>query len=256
MDLLHISLLALTGVAAGVIAAVVGGASLVTYPVLIALGMPPITAAVTTNVALVPSNFAAALADRKVLPPLDRGFVRLVVASVLGAAVGAGLLMATPERVFALIVPLLLGFATLMFAYSGQIAEWMRARAERSGRALSMDVTSVKFVLPVSFYGGYFGSGVGILMLGVLSVATRGDYRTANVAKNLITSLNSAVATLVYVAQGAVPWPSTLALMVGAMGGGLIGSWVARILPRRIVRIMVIGFGVVLTAEFVYRFWL
>ncbi|MGD9768872.1 MAG: TSUP family transporter, partial [Pseudolabrys sp.] len=136
MDLLHISLLALTGVAAGVIAAVVGGASLVTYPVLIALGMPPITAAVTTNVALVPSNFAAALADRKVLPPLDRGFVRLVVASVLGAAVGAGLLMATPERVFALIVPLLLGFATLMFAYSGQIAEWMRARADRSGRAL------------------------------------------------------------------------------------------------------------------------
>jgi uncharacterized membrane protein YfcA len=256
MDFLHIIYLALTGVAAGVIASVVGGASLVTYPVLIALGMPPIAATVTTNVALVPSNFAAALADRKMMPPLNWGFVRLVVASVIGAAVGAGLLMATPERVFALIVPLLLGFATLMFAYSGQIAEWIRARAERSGRPLSMDVTSLKFVLPVSFYGGYFGSGVGILMLGVLSVATRGDYREANVAKNLITSLNSAIATLIYIAQGAVPWPSTFALMAGAMGGGLIGSWVARMLPRRIIRIMVVVFGVILTLEFIYRFWL
>jgi uncharacterized membrane protein YfcA len=155
-----------------------------------------------------------------------------------------------------LIVPLLLGFATLMFAYSGQIAEWIRVRAERRGRAIAMDVTSLKLVLPVSFYGGYFGSGVGILMLGALSVATRGDYRNANAAKNLIMSLNSSVAALVYIGHDAVPWPSTLALMAGSTLGGLVGAWVARVLPRGIIRIMVIVFGVVLTLEFIYRYWL
>lgn len=256
MDLFHITYLVLTGVAAGVVAAVVGGASLVTYPILIASGMPPITATVVTNVALAPSNLVAALADHKMLPPLDAGFVRLVIVSVLGAAVGAGLLMVTPERVFALIVPLLLGFATLMFAYSGRIAEWIRARAAQRGRTVSMDVTSAKLLLPVSFYGGYFGSGVGIIMLGVLSVATRGDYRAANVTKNLVTSLNSLVATAVYVALDAVPWPATLALMAGSILGGLIGAWVARILPRQIIRVLVITLGTALTLEFVYRFWL
>ncbi|HEY1152503.1 MAG TPA: sulfite exporter TauE/SafE family protein [Pseudolabrys sp.] len=256
MDFLHIIYLALTGVAAGVIASVVGGASLVTYPILIAMGMPPISATVATNVALFPSNIVASVAERKLLPPLNMGFVRLVVASIVGAVIGAGLLMATPERVFKLIVPLLLGFATLMFAYSGQIAEWIRVRAERRGRAIAMDVTSLKLVLPVSFYGGYFGSGVGILMLGALSVATRGDYRNANAAKNLIMSLNSSVAALVYIGHDAVPWPSTLALMAGSTLGGLVGAWVARVLPRGIIRIMVIVFGVVLTLEFIYRYWL
>lgn len=256
MDLLHISLLALTGVAAGVIAAVVGGASLVTYPVLIALGMPPIAATVTTNVALVPSNIVAVLSDRAALPPFNIGFVRLLVGSVIGAVFGASLLMATPEKVFELIVPLLLGFATLMFAYSGQIADWIRARAERRGRTISLDVTSLKLVLPVSFYGGYFGSGVGILMLGVLSVATHGDYRSANAAKNLIMSVNTCIAVLVYIARDAVPWPSTLALMIGSSLGGWIGAWVARVLPRGIIRVLVILFGAVLTMEFVYRYWL
>lgn len=256
MDLLHISLLALTGVAAGVISSVVGGASLITYPVLIALGMPPIAATVTTNVALVPSNIVAMLLERKMLPPLNFGFVKLLAGSVVGAVFGASLLMATPETVFELIVPLLLGFATLMFAYSGRIASWIRARAERRGRAISLDITSLKLVLPVSFYGGYFGSGVGILMLGVLSVATHGDYRSANAAKNLIMSVNASVAVLVYVARDAVPWPSALALMIGSSLGGWIGAWVARVLPRGIIRVLVIVFGAVLTLEFVYRYWL
>jgi uncharacterized membrane protein YfcA len=256
VDYLHILLLAAAGMLGGILSAVVGGASLVTYPALIASGVHPIAAAVCTNTSLVPSNFIAAIADRTQLPPLNRAFVGLIVASVIGAGLGAALLLMTPARLFEFLVPLLLGFATVMFALSDRIARWLRERAKRRGNTIQFSVTSLKMVLPVSFYGGYFGAGVGILLLGVLSVATSGNYRAANVTKNLVSSLNTFVAACVYVVQGAVLWPQTLALCMGTVAGGLIGSWIARVLPRQIVRVMVVGFGAALTATFVYRYWL
>ena len=92
---------------------------------------------------------------------------------------------------FAVLVPLLLGFATVLFAFAEPISADIRARAASRGHEMAFNVTSLKMLLPVSFYGGYFGAGVGILMLGVFSVATGGDYRSANVAKNFVSSLNS-----------------------------------------------------------------
>jgi len=256
VDFLHILLLAAAGMLGGILAAVVGGASLITYPALIASGIHPIAEAICTNTSLVPSNFIAAMADRTQLPPLNRAFAGLIVASVIGAGLGAMLLLMTPARLFEFMVPMLLGFATVMFALSDRIARWLRERAARRGDTIQFSVTNLKLILPVSFYGGYFGSGVGILMLGVLSVATGGNYRAANVAKNLVSSLNTLVAACIYAAQGAVLWPQTLALCIGTVAGGLIGSWIARILPRQVMRIMVVGLGTALTLAFVYRYWL
>jgi hypothetical protein len=102
---------------------------------------------------------------------------------------------------FAQIVPLLIGFATLLFAYAERITRWLRARAEGRGHKIAFNLASLKVVLPVSFYGGYFGAGVGILMLGVFSLATGGDYRAANVAKNFVASINGLAATLVFATQ-------------------------------------------------------
>lgn len=234
----------------------VGGASLVTYPVLIASGLPPLTATICTNVSLVPSNLIAALADRSQLPPFDRAFLGLMFASIAGAGAGAVLLLLTPERTFELIVPLLLGFATVLFALSERIAAWLRERAARQGRTIAFSVTSMKMLLPVSFYGGYFGSGVGVLLLGVMSIATGGNYRAANVTKNLVGGLNSVVAAAIYIGKGTVLWPPTLALMAGTVIGGLIGSWVARVLPREITRVLVVAVGATLTVAFVWRYWL
>ena len=112
----------------------------------------------------------------------------------------------------------------LLFAYSERISRWLRTRAEGRGHAIAFNFASLKVVLPVSFYGGYFGAGVGILMLGVFSLATGGDYRAANVAKNFVSSLNGFAATLVFATHGAVLWPQTLALAAGTIGGGLIGA--------------------------------
>ena len=255
MDLLTIVFLAGTGVVAGIIATMVGGAAVVIYPALIATGVSPQLAAVCNLASIMPATMLASLADRSQLPPFDRAFVGLIVASIVGAGLGATLLVLTPERLFAQIVPLLLGFATLLFAYSERISAWMRARAEGRGHSIAFNLGSLKVVLPVSFYGGYFGAGVGILMLGVFSLATGGDYRAANVAKNFVSSLNGLAATLVFATQGAVLWPQTLVLAVGTIGGGLIGAYVARVIPRNVIRVLIVAVGVALTVAFARRYW-
>ena len=255
MDLLTTALLVGTGVVSGMIASMVGGAAIVVYPVLIACGISPQIAAVCNLTALTPATMLAALADRSQLPPFNRAFAGLIVASVVGAALGASLLLLTPERLFAVIVPLLLGFATLLFAFSERIGAWLHARAAGRGHAIAFNIGSLKVLLPVSFYGGYFGAGVGILMLAVFSLATGGDYRSANVAKNFVTSLNGFAASVVFATQGAIPWPQTLALMAGSIAGALAGSHLARIIPRQVVRVLVVVVGAALTVAFARRYW-
>ena len=255
MDILTAAFLAGAGIIGGIIASIVGGAAVVTFPALIAAGVSPQLAAVSNLASIMPATMLAALSDRSQLPPFDRAFVGLIVASIVGAGAGAAVLLLTPERMFAQVVPLLLGFATLLFAYSERISRWLRARAEGRGHALTFDFASLKVILPVSFYGGYFGAGVGILMLGVFSLATGGDYRSANIAKNFVSSLNGFAATLVFATQGAVLWPQTLALAAGTIGGGLIGAYVARILPRNVVRVLIVVVGAALTVAFARRYW-
>lgn len=215
MDILTIAFLAGAGVIAGIIAAMVGGAAVVIYPALIATGVPPHLAAVSNLASIMPATMLAALSDRSQLPSFDRSFLGLIAASIVGAGIGAVCLLLTPERMFAQIVPLLLGFATLLFAYSERISRWLRTRAEGRGHPIAFNVASLKVVLPVSFYGGYFGAGVGILMLGVFS----------------------------------------LALAAGTIGGGLVGAYVARIIPRNVIRVLIVAVGAVLTIAFAQRYW-
>jgi len=255
MDLLTAAFLVGSGVVAGVIATMVGGAAVVIYPALIATGVPPQLAAVSNLAAVMPATMLAALSDRSQLPPFNRAFAGLIAASVIGAGLGAALLVLTPERIFAVIVPLLLAFATLLFAFSERISAWLRARAAGGGREMNFTVGGLKVLFPVSFYTGYFGAGAGILMLGVFSLATGGDYRSANVAKNFVSSLNGLAATMVFAVHGAVLWPQTLALAAGTVAGGLVGAYVARIVPRRLIRVVVVAVGAALTVVFARRYW-
>ena len=253
MDLLHSVLLVVAGIAGGVMAAIVGGAAVITFPALLAAGLPPVMATAGNTVALTPGLFLAAIYDRSQLPPFDRSFVAMAVASIAGALIGASLLLLTPERVFSALVPLLLGFATVLFAYAGRISAWLAKRAAHGNKRFSAH--SLAAVLPVSIYGGYFGAGVGVLMLGIFSVGTGGDYRSANVSKNLVTALNSATATAIFAAQGVVSWPATLLLMAGTLLGALIGARIAQVMPSRTARSLVVGVGALLTAVFAWRYW-
>jgi uncharacterized membrane protein YfcA len=163
--------------------------------------------------------------------------------------------LATPERMFEQLIPLLLGFATVLFAFAGRITQWLRARATARGSEWKIGVTSIPLVLPISVYGGYFGAGAGTLLLGVLMIATEGDYRRANVAKNLVSSLNTVAASVWFIANAAVSWPQTLVMMAGCLFGAFCGAHLARRVPQDAMRVVIVLVGAALTAVFAWRYW-
>jgi uncharacterized membrane protein YfcA len=245
-----------TGLVGGLMASLVGGASVITFPVMLAVGLPPVTATASNLVAVGAGNFLAALTERANLPPFNRAFVGLVVASLLGAVLGAVLLLATPERRFEQLIPLLLGFATILFAFARRITQWVRARASvRGNPEWKISVTSVPLILPISIYGGYFGAGAGTLLLGVLTIATEGDYRRANVAKNLVSSLNTVAASVWFIIHGAVSWPHTLVMAAGCMIGGFSGAHLSRRLPQNAMRWVIVAVSALLTVVFAVKYW-
>lgn len=256
MDPLHTFFLLLAGVAGGVISTLAGGAAVITFPALLATGISPVLATATNMVALAPGNLLAALYDRAQLPPLGRSFAGLVAASTAGALVGALLLLLTPERMFAALIPLLLGFATVLFAYAGRVSAWLRGRALAREAGCRDWSTIITWLLPVSVYGGYFGAGVGVLVLGVVSVGTGGDYRSANVTKNLVICINSGIVSTFFATQALVAWPQALVMMVGVPVGAVLGVRIARVLPNGVARSLVVGVGALLTVAFAWRYWL
>ena len=243
------------GVAGGVLSGLIGGASLVTFPALLAAGLPPVSAAVTNLFALVPANTTVAIAERSQLPPANRVLFGLLATSALGAAIGAALLLVTPGRTFEILVPVLLAFATVLLAFSPQLTAWFRASSlSRGCGEPNLGMTAAP-MLPIAIYGGYFGAGVGVMVLGVLSVATGGDYRSANAIKNIIIALNTSVAAAVFISRDAVSWRPTLVMMAGAVFGGLLAGRLARVVPAAAMRLAIVGMGVVLTAAFAWRYW-
>ena len=153
-------------------------------------------------------------------------------------------------------MPLLLGFATILFAFGDRISMAIRARSlARHGCEPQIKITSIPMLLPVSVYGGYFGAGVGVLLLAVLSLATAGEYRPANAVKNLVAAFNGVVAIVIFAVQGIINWPATLAMMIGALIGSQIGTRIARYAPREVMRWVVIVVGLLLTVTYTWRYW-
>ena len=252
MDGLSALLLFAAGLAGGVVTAMVGGASLITFPALLAAGLPAIVANASNTVALTPGNLAAGLADLERTPRWDRSFAGLAAVSVAGSVAGATLLLATPERAFTAVVPALIGCATLLFALSGRIRLWIVSRA--AGVPSSTGWNALLFV-PIAVYGGYFGAGMSVMILAILSVSRADDFRTANVIKNLLSALTSFVAVVVFVVQGIVAWPPTVVVMAGAVIGGFLGGRLARVLPAETMRWIVIAVGTALTLIYARRYW-
>ena len=243
------------GVAGGVVTAVVGGSSLITFPALLATGLPPIIANASNTVALTPGNFAAALADLERRPSWDRSFFGLVVVAVIGSAAGAALLLATPEKAFTALVPLLIGFATLLFALSDRIRGRLAPRGDPARGHETRGIGPTLLFAPVAVYGGYFGAGMSVMILALLSITLDADFRAVNVLKNLLSGLTSLVAVLIFVSLGVVAWLPTVVMMAGVLVGGVLGGRLVRVLPPRVLRGLVITVGTVLTCVYAWRYW-
>jgi uncharacterized protein len=241
-------LLAATAFAAGAINAVAGGGTFLTFPALVFAGLPAIAANATSTAAVCPGALASALAYRRDLVGISRSTLRtLVVISLAGGVLGAVLLLVTPERTFSFLIPWLLLAATLLFAFGRPIAAMIRRRFHIGPSALVIG----QFVIAI--YGGYFGAGIGILMLGMMTIAGLTDINQMNGIKTLLSGCLNAVAVVTFTIAHQVHWPPAITMAIFAIVGGYAGGWLARRVDPARVRALVIALGLAMTVYFFVR---
>jgi uncharacterized membrane protein YfcA len=228
--------------AAGAVNAVAGGGTLISFPALVWLGLPPITANATNAVAIWPGSLGAMWGYRAELRTAGRWVYVLVAPSLAGGFVGAVLLRLTPTRTFDRLVPLLILFATLLFMAQEPLQRRFNLSGRPGSRSTWLGGVAV-FQFFVSLYGGYFGAGIGILMLAALAVIGLDDVHQMNGVKNLLALCINGVATIYFVWMRMVSWPHALLMALGAVVGGIGGARVARRLDRRTVRRIIVGIG-------------
>jgi len=239
------------GALGGLVNAMAGGATLFTFPAMLAAGLPPIVANASNAVAISPGHLLAAVADRDRLPRLNRRLATISVAMAAGAALGAAVLLVLPERLFVLPTPALIAFATLLFAASPQLQPLVRARSTGDHPAW----WELPALFAAAVYGGFFGAGLGVILTAVVALTEGGDLRTVKVQKNLLATVVSGVAVLVFIARGAVRWPETLIMLVGALAGGYAGGRLIRVCPVWVIRWSVTLAGLVMTAIYAVKYW-
>ncbi len=236
---------------AGAINSVAGGGSLVSFPTLIWLGVPAIPANATNTVALVPGALASVFGYRRELRGADTRVMALVVPSFAGGILGAVLLYQTPADIFDRLVPVLILFATVLFMAQDPIQRRFNLTAVHDARSHWLSWTMF-FQFLVGVYGGYFGAGIGILMLAAFSLMGHTDIHQMNGLKNILGAIINGIAAAYFIWVGLVVWPDALVMAVGAIMGATFGTGVARRLGRTAVRriVVVVGFAMALSLMF------
>lgn len=248
-DFLTWTVLAIAAFGAGVLNAIAGGGTFLTFPALVWAGVPPIAANATSALAVCPGYFGSVAGFRGELAALPRSLrMREMIVSAIGGVAGALLLLVTPPKVFAGVVPWLLLLATVLFAIGPRLARW--SASEGGGRLAAWRMPGL---LAVTTYGGYFNGGVGILLLALYLLVGESRLNTANALKNLNSSVLSVLSVAALALGGAIVWAPALAMAVFAALGGLLGARVARRLPTVWVRAIVIATGLVMSALFFAR---
>ena len=231
----------LAGLGAGTINTVVGSGSLITFPTLVAVGLPPLSANVSNTVGLVPAAFTGVYGYRRELRGLRPVVLRLLSATVTGAIVGTVLLLAFPESVFEAVVPVLVGLAVLLVLVQPWLARTSLAHAPREHSApwlwAAVGLTGV--------YGAYFGAAQGVLLIGVLGLGLARDLQQVNAVKNVLAGAANVVAAVVFALVAPVSWVAAGLVAVGSSVGGLLGARIARRLPTPVLRGVVVAVGVV-----------
>jgi len=229
---------------AGAINSVAGGGTLLTFPTLVWLGVSPLSANVTNSVALWPGQISGVWGYRRPLAQVERRALALVVPSLIGGALGGVLLIFTPTRLFDRLVPFLILFATTLFTVQGPLQRRFNLTAIHQSRSHWLSWTMC-FQFVVALYGGYFGAGVGILMLAALSLMGHTDIHRMNALKNLLAVCMNGAAAVYFVFTANVVWFDAVVMAVGAIIGGAGGAGLALRLGPRVVRsiVILVGFG-------------
>jgi len=242
---------AAAGLIAGMMNALAGGGSFVTLPALIAAGVPSVNANTSSTVALFPGQLMSAWTYRDGLGPIGSVPLRsLLIATFVGGALGAVLLLRTPIKTFDLVLPWLLAIATVTLALGSRLGELLRRRW-RIGAAT---VLVVQFCLGI--YGGYFGGGVGIMMMAVWSLLSERTLKSFNAPRTLLVSAANIVAVLIFIAAQSVRWREAVVMLVAATLGGYCGALIGRRAPAGVVRAGTLLVSVSITLAFFARAYL
>ena len=233
--------------AAGVINAVAGGGTILTFPSLLAIGTLPVVANATSTVALVFGTGGSVYGYRRHLSSIRKWLWQFVPVSLLGGLIGSWLLTITGNETFSRLVPFLILFATLLFLAQGLVA---RLTGQPRPRRIW---PAILFQFFVAIYGGFFGAGIGILMLATLGFIGLSDIHQMNALKNVLGSLINIVAAITFICRGLVDWPKVGIMTLGAVAGYYLGSHYAQKIPQRWVRRIVLGIGFGISGITFYR---
>lgn len=247
MPLFEILGLFASAVAAGAINAVAGGGTLLTFPTLLVFNTPPIVANATSTLALVIGTAGSVFGYRRHLASVKPWLWKFVPVSVLGGWIGSVLLTYTSNRTFSKLVPFLILFATVLFLTQGIFRKMVGFDHSNGGPAVHHAIgAAVLFQFPVAIYGGYFGAGIGILMLASLGFIGLHDIHEMNTLKTVLSSLINLVAAVWFISAGLIEWPKASVMTVGALAGYFLGSHFSQRIPQLGVRriITIVGFAI------------
>jgi uncharacterized membrane protein YfcA len=244
---------ALAGLAAGSINAVVGSGTLVTFPVLLAVGLPPVTATISNSLGLVPGGLTGAIGYRRELRGQRRLLMRLLPASLLGALTGSFLLLHLPASAFEAIVPGLVALAVVLVAVQPLLQRWLAARRARNGIEDEPRIGRGRLAALLAgayatgTYGGYFAASQGVLQVGIFGLLLREPLQRLNAIKNVLTLGVNAVAALAYVivATDRIDWLAAGLIAGGSLVGGHVGSTLGRRLPAPVLRTAIVLLGLI-----------
>ncbi len=235
----------LAGVAAGTINTVVGSGTLITFPTLLAMGVPPVTANVSNTVGLVPGSISGAVGYRRQLDGQRHRLVRLGTASLLGGLLGGVLLLKLPAAVFSAVVPVLIALGCVLVIFQPMISRRVSARAARRGGLSEHGGTWVwGLVFLTGVYGGYFGAAQGVLLMAVLGIGLEETMQRNNATKNVLAAIVNGVAAVLFLFVAHVDWRAAVLIAVGATIGGQVGARIGRRLPPLVLRIVIVAVGV------------
>lgn len=250
MDPVEALLILLAGIGAGAINTVVGSGTLITFPTLVAFGYPPVVATMSNAIGLVAGGFSGTWGYRRELRGQGHRLRWQLPASVVGAVIGAWLLLTLPDTTFLLVVPFLLVLALVLVVFQPSLQRWVRRRAEVAGRDADL-VGGGRFAALVigtfliGIYGGYFTAAQSILLLGMMSILLPDSMQHMNAAKNLLATAVNVVAAIAYtvVAFDRISWAAAGLIAGGSLVGGFVGAGVGRRLPAPVLRVVIVLFG-------------
>lgn len=237
-------LILLAGVAAGAMNAVVGAGTLITFPTLLALGFPPVTANVSNTVGLVPGSVAGAYAFRSTLVGRGTLIARLVLGSATGGVLGGALLLVLPPGAFELVVPVLLLLSGVLAALQPRVSAAVARRRSSGVRRAATDPWLLAGVAATGVYGGYFGAAQGVILLAVLGIFVGGEMAEVNGIKNVLAGVANLVSSILFVLVADVDWRIAALIAVGATIGGTLGGRYGRRLPSGVLRALVVAVAI------------